>query len=123
MIQSSLKIMVPLEKNQNILDTIEYIIKKAQLETGFISYNVYKDMNDQDIVCIIGKWETSDDLFSHIGSTGFRAILAIMDMSNRSPELQFHSISSLGGLDLVSHVIGNKKEKYHGVQPSCAQLK
>lgn len=121
MIESSLKIMVPLKKNRNILDTMEYVKKKAQLETGFISYRAYNDMNDQDSVCIIGKWETCEDLLRHIGSSGFRAILAIMDMSIKSPELRFRSISSLGGLELVSHVIGNKKEKYHRVLPACAQ--
>ena len=111
MIVSYLKISVPLERQQRIMDTLQYVKSGIQVQSRFNKYDAYKNLNNSDELIIIGKWKSREDLFKHIQSKDYKAILAVMEMSCELPEIRFNSVSSMGGLDFINEIRGNKKTR------------
>ena len=72
--------------------------------TGFLGYRIYRDLEDENILCLVEEWESLADLEKYIDSDEYREMLALMDMSCSPPEISFHKIQYTKGVDIINSV-------------------
>jgi quinol monooxygenase YgiN len=69
--------------------------------SGCEGINLYNNSANHLEFILIEEWSSQHSLENHIMSDDFRKILAIMDLSNRPPELKIRSIQWEKGFEMV----------------------
>ena len=67
---------------------------------------LYEEDGSEETVLYVEQWESEEDLQRHIRSDLYRRILEAMELSCRSPEVAFHSVSATAGMELIEALRG-----------------
>lgn len=101
MIESTIKMTVPVEKRKEVLQTVKAILGPIRRERGCISCNCYVDVEDESILFIEEEWKTRDDLENHLRSDRFGVLNGAMRLLHVEPAIRFNTISSTAGPEAI----------------------
>ena len=92
------------EKRKELLQTIEAMSDSIRKQKGCSSHQVYQDMEDENVLCLLEEWENQDDLENYLRSDRFAALLGALDLLSKRPNITFNQVSSIAGLELIEAV-------------------
>jgi quinol monooxygenase YgiN len=101
MIETTIKMTVPVEKRKEILQTIKAILGPIRREHGCISCNCYVDVEDERVLFLEEEWKTRVDLDNHLRSDHFGVLNGAMRLLGAEPVIRFNTIASTAGLEAV----------------------
>ena len=101
MIETTIKMTVPVEKRREVLQTIKAILGPIRRERGCITCNCYVDVEDEGVFVIEEEWKTREDLDSHLRSDHFGVLNGAMKLLRAEPDIRFNTIASTAGLEAV----------------------
>jgi quinol monooxygenase YgiN len=110
MIETIIKMQVPVEKRKEIIQTNKAILGPIRREPGCISCNCYADVEDESVLFFGEEWKTSEDLESHLRSDHFRVLNGAMRLLHLEPDIRFNTIASTAGLEAIMAVRGVREE-------------
>ena len=58
-----------------VLNMLDEMIELTRKEDGCIKYELFKNMNDSNVITFIEEWENMDKLNAHINSDHFKRII------------------------------------------------
>jgi len=102
MIISSLKVKLPPEKHLEAFKIIRPILGPTKIKPGCMEIGFYQETDDSNVIFLLEKWETLNDLKNHIRSREYRNVLELMDLSIKEPEINFDTVSKSEGMELIS---------------------
>ena len=108
MMQSILRIMVSPEKRNATLELLKSINGPIQVKPGCISCRIYQDLEDKNCLAMMQEWESEAELHNFIRSGDYQKILALIDLSRETPEIQFNTVSNAGGIEFIERASGKK---------------
>lgn len=62
-------------KKEEFIKLAKELVEESNKENGCISYNLYEDINDENIVTFIEVWGSSEDINKHNNSEHFKNIV------------------------------------------------
>ena len=92
------------KKRKELLQTIEAMSGSIRKQRGCSSHRVYRDMEDENVLCLFGEWENQDDLENYLRFDRFAALLGAMELLSERPAITFNQVSSTAGMELVEAV-------------------
>jgi quinol monooxygenase YgiN len=101
MIIVTLYVNVTPERRPEIIELFSSYVGPISFQPGCISIQLYSQYISPDDFILIEKWKSQSALQRHIQSDDFQKILGIIDLGNEPPDIQFHSVSSVEGFELV----------------------
>ena len=101
MIIESVEIAVGPAIREELLRALTAWRGPAEVEPGCLSCRILQDANNPNAFCYDAKWRSEDDLLCHLRSAHYRHLLMLMDMADRPPLVQFHTVTETVGLDFV----------------------
>ena len=101
MIMSSLCIVVPSAKRNEVVRTLNSLLGPTRAQPGCISCHIYSEVDDQNALILLEEWNSQADVDRHLRSNHYKKVLAIMDMSNTQPEIKFNTISDTKGMEAI----------------------
>jgi quinol monooxygenase YgiN len=101
MIETTIKMTVPVEKRKEIFQTVKAILGPIRREHGCISCNCYMDVEDERILIFEEEWKTREDLENHLRSDHFGVLSGAMRLLHAEPDIRFNTIVSTAGLEAV----------------------
>jgi quinol monooxygenase YgiN len=101
MIETTIKMTVPVEKRKEILQTVKAILGSIRREHGCISCNCYVDVEDESVLVFEEGWKTRADLENHLKSDHFGVLDGAMRLLRVEPEIRFNTISSTAGPEAI----------------------
>jgi quinol monooxygenase YgiN len=101
MIETTIKMRVPVGKKKEILQTMRAMLGPIRLERGCISCNCYEDVEDESVLFFEEAWRTKEDLDSHLRSDHFGVLNGAMRMLHLEPEIRFNTIESTAGPEAI----------------------
>jgi quinol monooxygenase YgiN len=104
----TLRIKVPRDQRNIILDAARRIVGPTEVQPGCVSCRFYQDIDDSDAVFLVEEWKTRKDFDRRLNSQEYRIILSLVDMSEIPPEFKLSKISKTEGLEALEVV----KEKH-----------
>ena len=104
MIQTVLKIVVSPETRVEAIEIIDSIIERIRVSSGCISYGAYHDVLGENSIMIIEEWQSRADLDRFICSDEYRYILALIELSNKSPEIHFSKLTKIGEMEVIENL-------------------
>lgn len=103
MIITSLRIMIPSERRDEILRTMRSLLGPIRVKPGCIGCTLYQETENENAVALVEEWESPQHLENHIRSYEYRIILELMDMSSTLPELKF-ATTSMSAMETIRSV-------------------
>jgi quinol monooxygenase YgiN len=102
MIETNIKMTVPVEKRKELLQTVKAILGPIRREHGCISCNCYVDVENDSILFFEEEWKTRDDLESHLRSDHFSVLKGAMRLLREEPDIRFNTIATTAGSEAIS---------------------
>ena len=101
--------LIPLPENQKeVMQTLLSMVESTGKERGCRSHHVLRDIEDENVFCLIDEWETREDLDQHIRSAKFGVLLGTKSLLCEPLKIQIFTVSDSEGIEAVNSV--RKKE-------------
>ncbi|MHB8845708.1 MAG: putative quinol monooxygenase [Nitrospirota bacterium] len=101
MIETTIKMTVPVEKRKEVLQTIKAILGPIRREHGCISCNCYVDVENEQVLFIEEEWRSEEDLENHLRSDQFGVLNGAMGLLRVEPDIRFNTIASTAGPEAI----------------------
>jgi quinol monooxygenase YgiN len=101
MIETTIKMTVPVEKMKEIMQTVKAILGPIRRERGCISCNCYVDVEDESVLFFEEEWKTSEDLENHLRSDHFGVLNGAMRLLRVKPDIRFNTITFTAGPEAI----------------------
>jgi len=96
------------EKRKEVMQTLLSMIEPTLQEKGCLSYQVFQDINDENVFSLIKEWETREDLDRHLRTDRFGVLLGTRILLNEQQSIQIHTISHSEGIKAVHAARGKR---------------
>ena len=96
------------EKQKEVMQTLLSMIEPTLQEKGCLSYQVFQDIEDENVFSLVKEWETREDLDHHMRSDRFGVLLGTKILLNEQQSIQIHTISHSEGIEAVHAARGKR---------------
>jgi len=106
MIVTTVKILVSRENHRELAQTVMSLLRSIKRQKGYLGSNLYLDLGNDDAVCLIGEWETQEDLNNHLRSDDFALLFGAINLLKKTSEIEFRVLTPTAGLEVVEAARG-----------------
>jgi len=104
MLITSVRINAPPKRRDEILKTLRSLLGPTRVLPGCVSCRFYQDVENPNLLTLIEEWESREALNRHVRSNDYRKLLTAMDLASERPVVQFCSVSSESGMELIEEI-------------------
>jgi quinol monooxygenase YgiN len=104
LIRFTAELVATAEKRQEIETILRSLVGPTSVLEGCISCRVIQDMVQPEMMRLEEEWESEESLHVRLRSSGFRTVLAAMDLSGEPPRVQFELPSGKSGMEYLSRI-------------------
>ena len=110
MIVGTLRILPATERRAQVLEVFRAIQGPVLAQPGCLEFHIYEEEGPDPAVVLVERWESQQELATHLRSETYRRILGAIELSGGAPEISFESVVAAEGMDLIerSRVPGGK---------------
>jgi len=96
------------EKRKEVMQTLLSMIEPTLQQQGCLSYQVFQNIEDENVFRLVKEWETREDLDLHMRSDSFSVLLGTKILLNEPHNIRIHTISHSEGFEAVHAARGKK---------------
>ena len=89
------------EKRMELSQTISLLIGSIRTEKGCKRCDFCQSMEDENELCLLGEWDTQENLRSHLKSERFRILRGAMSLLKEPYKMMFHTVFHPAGMEGV----------------------
>ena len=93
----------PRYRNDAVL-TIRSSLWPTQAQRGCLECTLYSQIDNDDGLLLIEKWESWKLFKNHIESERFRLLLETIELGKEEPSVEIHTVTSTKGLDDITNI-------------------
>ena len=101
MVRSTIRMLIPLEKQTEALDILGSMTEQIKFEPGCIGRWLYRGVEDVRAIMLEELWTSKEDLQRHLRSERYRKVLLVVEMATESPEIRFDTIVYSSGVETI----------------------
>ena len=101
MIIATIKMTVPYEKRQEMLQTVSTLTGTTRKERGCRACDFYIDTENADAFLLMEEWDTEDDFDRHVRNAAFSALLGALTLLNRRPDVRINDVADTAGMEKI----------------------
>jgi|GEM_PF-3137928 len=109
MVCAELKMVIQPSRLDEAAEIIRLITEPTRVRKGCLSFNAYRDIENDNVYMILETWETVEDLLAHIRSDTYKNMIALMDLLSESPEVRFNVVTKTDGVGFLRDALGGDK--------------
>jgi quinol monooxygenase YgiN len=104
MLLSTIRMTIPHKKRGEVLKIVRSVAEQCKDDPGCLSYGIYGDLQEKNVLMLEEVWRTDEDLNRHIRSDEYRELLLILEMAPKQPEIRFNTILKSTGIETVENI-------------------
>jgi quinol monooxygenase YgiN len=104
----ALSLLAPRGQAAEIAEALRSLSRRAQLDRGCDSSEVYASLEDESRLSLQQEWVAEADLARYVRSDDFSAVLALLDLAAAPPAIEFQCSGQKRGLDYVAELRGGQ---------------
>jgi len=101
MVRSTIRMLIPLEKQSEVLEILGSMIEQTQFEPGCVSCRIYRGVEDARAIMLEELWMSEEDVQHHLRSDKYHKVLLVVEMAAEPPEIRFDKITHSGGVETI----------------------
>jgi quinol monooxygenase YgiN len=98
----TIKIDVRSAKRKELAQTLSALAVRVRKEAGCVSSAVYREVENENALCVLEEWVSQEDLDNHLQSDNFHLLCGAVKLLNGPAQMRFHSISQTLGEEAVA---------------------
>lgn len=102
MIDVLIKMTVPADKRNEVLQTIKELLVQIRRELDCVSCHCYLDVEADDVVIFEQEWKTNEALSAHLRSGHFKVLLGAMKLLSFEPEIRVKPVVATKSLEVIA---------------------
>lgn len=106
MIHASIRMMVPLQKINEVLGILRPVVELCRADPGCLNCHIYGDLQEKNVLLLEQDWTTREDLDRHIRSDEYRDLLLALELALKQPEIRFDIISNSTSIETIEEARG-----------------
>lgn len=92
-------------KRKELLQAVTSLIPSVKKMKGCHRYNLCCSVEDDDELCLLGEWESREDLDAHLRSEFFKVLLGAMSLLKSPQEMRlFRGVALTRSADMAGEV-------------------
>jgi quinol monooxygenase YgiN len=103
---ATMKVVLPPEVQQDGIRTLRSLVMGLRASKDCSECHIFEDIDEEGAFQLTERWSSLSALHRHLRSDGFRRLLAVMDLSARTPEFRVETVSHTEGVDLLALIRG-----------------
>ena len=92
------------EKQKELVQTILSMIGPMEKGAGCLSYALFCNIENKNLLNLLEEWQTRKDLDRHLKSEKFSVLLGAKSLLFHPPQIQIHTVSHSEGIESVNTV-------------------
>ena len=96
------------EKQKEMTQTLLSMTETTEREKGCLSYDVFCDIEDKNVLSLMEGWENRDYLERHLKTKNFGVLLGTKSLLSEPLKIQIHTVSHSEEMEAVSAANDNK---------------
>jgi quinol monooxygenase YgiN len=104
MIIATIRMTVPQEKRQEMLQTVSALTGIARKERGCHACDVYIDTENSDAFLVMQEWDTQEDFDRHVRDSTFSALLGALTLLKERPDVRINAVAHTAGMEKIKAV-------------------
>ena len=105
MIIATILIVADSENIDKVIEVLSSVKGQTEGKSGCISCLINQEVYNENRISYKEIWENQEQLNKHIRSNLYQKILIAIDMSSQPPDIQFCTISCIGGIELIESAL------------------
>ncbi len=101
MIVCTLILTVSETDRRKVIASLTPLVGWTQVQPGCQACHLLSDVEDPRALVLLEEWDTQEQLDSHLRSEDYRRVVAAMELSQEAPEIQFCTVETTGGFEVV----------------------
>jgi quinol monooxygenase YgiN len=101
MVRSTIRMLIPLEKQSEALEILGSMTEQIQFEPGCIGRWLYRGVEDVRAILLEELWMSDEDVQRHLRSEKYRKVLLVVEMAAEPPEIRFDEIAHSTGVETI----------------------
>jgi len=96
-------------KRKELLQAVTSLVRSVKKMDGCHRYDLCCNMEDDDELCLLGEWESQEDLDAHLGSELFKVLLGAMSLLKSPQEMKlFTGLALTRSADMAGEVSASR---------------
>ncbi len=100
-VMSTVELNCSPKRQAEIFKMIRSLIEPIRVQPGCMSCNAYQSLDMPGKLLITQTWSSQQALERYVSSPEYRKTLALIDLSEQTPSVNFHNINQTGGLEYI----------------------
>ena len=101
------------EKQKEVMQTLLSINEPTEVENGYLSYDIFCDIEDKNVFNLISETETRQHLDHHMRSDRFSVLLGTKSLLREPLKFQIFTVSDAEGMEAVESVRKRVSNAFH----------
>ncbi len=104
MIITTIRMTVPNEKRQEMLQTVSTLTGTVRKEHGCRACDFYIDTENADSFLLMEEWDTQEDFDRHVRAPAFSALLGALTLLVKRPDVRINAVAGTSGMEKIKAV-------------------
>jgi quinol monooxygenase YgiN len=104
MIITTIRMTVPHEKRQEMLQTVSTLTGSVRKERGCRACDFYMDTENADAFLLMEEWDTQEDFDRHVRASAFSALLGALTLLYERPDVRINAVADRSGMEKIKAV-------------------
>jgi len=100
------------EKQKEVRQTLLSIMAPPGKDSGYLSYGIFCDIEDQNVFNLISEWKTRRQLDHHMRSDRFSVLLGTKSLLCEPLQIRIFTVADSKGIEAV-HSARKKPDSFH----------
>ncbi|MFH1136392.1 MAG: antibiotic biosynthesis monooxygenase family protein [Pseudomonadota bacterium] len=92
------------EKQKEVVQTLLSLIEPPGLENEYLSYGIFRDIEDINVFNLISEWNTREQLDHHLVSHRFSVLLGTKSLLCEPLKIQILTVAGAEGIEAVNSI-------------------
>ncbi|MDB4304224.1 antibiotic biosynthesis monooxygenase [Desulfosarcina sp.] len=101
------------EKQKELVQTLLSMIELTEMEVGCLSFALFCNMEDKNLLNLLEEWQSRKDLDQHLQSDIFGVLLGTKSLLIEPHGIHIYTIGQSEGMEAVHSARGKEFERVH----------
>ena len=101
MVISTLRIVTASRSRARVIRALAALLGPTRVQPGCSRCDLYQDLENADILILVGEWESQAALGLHLDSEEHRSVLTAIEPLRKQPVIHFDTVIRRAGLETV----------------------
>jgi quinol monooxygenase YgiN len=104
MIVCTIALTIAEKDRRKVISSLLPVVGSTRVQPGCHVCSMLTDVDDPSVLVLWEEWDTQENLDRHLRSSDYRLVIAAMELSQESPQINFNSVNVRCGIEVIEAV-------------------